>query len=257
MRDESMLLIDTRYSPRSMRPEWRQEALQEKYGKRYRWAGRYLGNKNFKGGPIVIADPGTGIRGLRTYLNEGHSLVLLCACAEYSTCHRKDVVELLQKAMPEVEVVHPDAMVPEDSIPCLSIQQPWSYLIVHGHKDIENRDWSTNYRGPLLIHAGAKIDGEWFQVRGDPEPGKLHSYMACRYGLKDIMPEHKSLYPTRAIVGVVDLVDVVEDSESHWFCGEYGFVLANARPMEPIPYRGALKLFPVPKSVVQNFEYIK
>ena len=35
----------------------------------------------------------------------------------------------------------------------LSIQQPWAWLIVNDHKDIENRDWRTHYRGPVLIHA--------------------------------------------------------------------------------------------------------
>jgi hypothetical protein len=36
----------------------------------------------------------------------------------------------------------------------LSIKQPWSWLIVFGHKDIENRSWPTRYRGRFLIHAG-------------------------------------------------------------------------------------------------------
>jgi hypothetical protein len=35
----------------------------------------------------------------------------------------------------------------------LSVRQPWAALIVSGHKDIENRTWSTRYRGPVLIHA--------------------------------------------------------------------------------------------------------
>ena len=31
----------------------------------------------------------------------------------------------------------------------LTIKQPWASLIVHGIKDIENRTWRTDYRGPL------------------------------------------------------------------------------------------------------------
>ena len=31
----------------------------------------------------------------------------------------------------------------------LSIRQPWSWLILHGGKDIENRSWRTNVRGPV------------------------------------------------------------------------------------------------------------
>jgi len=41
----------------------------------------------------------------------------------------------------------------------LSIRQPWAWLIAHGHKLYENRDWSKynphkRQRGPILIHAG-------------------------------------------------------------------------------------------------------
>ena len=36
----------------------------------------------------------------------------------------------------------------------LSIRQPWAWLVVNGYRDIENRDWPTNFRGPLLVHAG-------------------------------------------------------------------------------------------------------
>lgn len=35
----------------------------------------------------------------------------------------------------------------------LSIRQPWASLIIHIFKHEENRNWSTNVRGPILIHA--------------------------------------------------------------------------------------------------------
>lgn len=37
---------------------------------------------------------------------------------------------------------------------CLTVSQPWASLIAGGDKYIENRSWSSNYRGPLAIHAG-------------------------------------------------------------------------------------------------------
>ena len=40
----------------------------------------------------------------------------------------------------------------------LSVKQPWSTLICAGVKDVENRTWRTEYRGPLLIHASAQED---------------------------------------------------------------------------------------------------
>lgn len=249
MSDEKAILIDIRFSTKSMRkPAWSGSALRARYGNRYLWI-QELGNVNYyNGGPIKLHNPDDGISRLVRGLQKGYNLILLCTCSTHETCHRKEVVDRLKIVMPEVEVVQPDmaTAVPEDSMMCLSIQQPWSFLITSGLKDIENRDWSTNYRGPLLIHAGAKVDGDWFQGRYEPEYGKLYPDMVRHYGLQDVMPEHKSLYPTRAIIGVCDLVDVVETSESKWFCGTYGFVLKNARAFEqPIPYSGALKLFPV------------
>jgi hypothetical protein len=45
----------------------------------------------------------------------------------------------------------------EYEIPCLSIQQPWSELILSGIKNIENRDWNTRFRGEFFIHTGKTI----------------------------------------------------------------------------------------------------
>ncbi len=46
-----------------------------------------------------------------------------------------------------------------------------------------------------------------------------------------------------AIVGVVDIVDCVTRSASPWFFGPYGFVLANARLIDPIPVKGKQGFF--------------
>ena len=109
MAQPQMLLIDTRFSPKSRYAEWREGALRAKYGARYRWAGAYLGNVNFQGGPIQLVDPEEGLRGLRMYLNEGHDLILLCQCSSYHTCHRKAIVDLLVERT-SVEVVQPELL---------------------------------------------------------------------------------------------------------------------------------------------------
>jgi hypothetical protein len=36
---------------------------------------------------------------------------------------------------------------------CISLIQPWASLVLLGEKRYETRNWSTAYRGPLLIHA--------------------------------------------------------------------------------------------------------
>lgn len=38
----------------------------------------------------------------------------------------------------------------------LTLWQPWASLIALGVKTIETRGWSTNYRGPLAIHAAKR-----------------------------------------------------------------------------------------------------
>ena len=52
----------------------------------------------------------------------------------------------------------------------LSIMQPWAWLIVNGHKSVENRTWNTNYRGQLLIHAGRKQDAAGYDFIQDEFP---------------------------------------------------------------------------------------
>jgi len=39
----------------------------------------------------------------------------------------------------------------------LSIRQPWVELILRGVKSIELRKWTTDYRGPLWLHAPMKM----------------------------------------------------------------------------------------------------
>jgi hypothetical protein len=62
----------------------------------------------------------------------------------------------------------------------ITINEPWATLIVHGIKRVENRSWSTNYRGSLLIHAGKAIDTdglEFCKAEGilvpELRPGKI------------------------------------------------------------------------------------
>lgn len=41
-------------------------------------------------------------------------------------------------------------------IRAISLWQPWATLVVFGYKQLETRHWSTNYTGPLAIHAAKK-----------------------------------------------------------------------------------------------------
>lgn len=120
----------------------------------------------------------------------------------------------------------------------LSIQQPWAWLIAHGHKDIENRDWKPwnpglRFRGPFLIHAGKRLDPD-FQDEGT-------SYDFTCWPDPAIEPPDD--FDCGGIVGEAEIVDVVTASSSLWFHGPYGLVIRNARPLPFRPCRGMLGFF--------------
>lgn len=112
----------------------------------------------------------------------------------------------------------------------LSVRQPWAYLIVSGIKRIENRDWTTDYRGPLLIHASMS----WHAAAADRDEFQQ------RYRVK--IPNE---LPQGAIVGCVLLIDVITHSRDRFFTGPYGFVLAKPQMLDPIPMLGRSRLFDV------------
>lgn len=131
----------------------------------------------------------------------------------------------------------------EETLPALSIRQPFVHCILYGSKTIENRVWKTSYRGPILLHAGKALAKR--DVAGVREFVKEH------VGLEWLrLPQDPSGYPTGGIVGIADLVDCVEHSDSPWFFGPYGFVLRNARPLPFQPWTANLRLFKVPRAAV-------
>lgn len=117
----------------------------------------------------------------------------------------------------------------------LSIRQPWAWLIVHGYKDIENREWPTSYRGPILIHTGMSMTTweyeEAVEIAGDIDP-------------KIIIPAAAELR-RGGIIGEVEIVDCVRRSPSPWFFGTYGFCLRNSKPLPFVHVRGQLGIFDV------------
>lgn len=123
------------------------------------------------------------------------------------------------------------------TLPALSIRQPWALSILNG-KDIENRTWSTGFRGRFLIHAGKTMTCEEVEawrifVQGYIPEFDMH-WAEC-LKVADIR--------RGGIIGVADLVGCVTTHKSPWFCGPIGFVIANARPLAFVPCRGALGFF--------------
>jgi len=121
---------------------------------------------------------------------------------------------------------------------CLSIRQPWAWLIVHRHKAIENCTWRTWRRGRILIHAGKAVDREaisFLRAGRHPVTGKPWTV------------EVPDRFETGGIVGEAAIVNCVSDSDSEWFVGPYGIVLAGARPLPFSPCRGRLGFFNLPE----------
>ncbi len=117
----------------------------------------------------------------------------------------------------------------------LSLWQPHAQAIALGLKPWETRDWSTNYRGPLAIHAAKR---RW------DDSGPWHDRA------REILRRYTPWMPYGAVVCIADLVDCVRTSElrgripeEHEFWGDfsdgerglgrYAFHLKNVRLVRP------------------------
>ena len=127
----------------------------------------------------------------------------------------------------------------------LSVRQPWAFLIVNGYKPVENRQWWTQYRGPVLIHAAKGMTRFEYEDCAD-----LVAAVAKNNGISIPMPAFEQL-ERGGIVGKADLVNCVSDSDSLWFTGKFGFVMANAVPLPFTPYKGQLGFFDVPDEILR------
>ncbi len=92
----------------------------------------------------------------------------------------------------------------------ISLWQPWASAIALGLKRFETRGWSTNYRGPIAIHAAKKVSREQEDIfkllmcRGD---FGVPMGAACLFSF--------SMLPKGAIVAVADLREVLSTTPIH------------------------------------------
>lgn len=115
----------------------------------------------------------------------------------------------------------------------LSIQQPWAWLVVNGHKDIENRTWKTRHRGRFAVHASKTFD--------------LKGYHFVQRHFPHIEMPESGEFEKGGIVGFADITDCITErpSLSPWFSGPVGFALENASPCEFKAMPGRLNFFEV------------
>ena len=144
----------------------------------------------------------------------------------------------------------------------LSIRQPYASLICRGIKTIENRSWTTSYRGKLLIHASGKPLA-WPTFKYLPDvfvknylkyygtslktmPKEYAAYfkwvteLGEFYHLENTpfsQPENISALakqygfalPSQAIIGETELLDIIKTSKDAFaFEGDYHWVMSNS-----------------------------
>lgn len=211
-------------------------------------------------------------------------VTIVCFCADPTRCHRTILAELLVKASAGAAVYAGERPAPaRDLLPALSLWQPWASFVALGGKIVETRDWGTDYRGPIAIHAAKP-------TRDLPGAADL-----WRRAGRDValLPSARvpPAWPLGAIVAVADLVDVfqvareasgppreeplapapddgvlrqlvwAEDGRGLWIPeaefvlgdlspGRFGWQFANVRALaEPIPCRGHQKIWTLPPKV--------
>jgi hypothetical protein len=116
----------------------------------------------------------------------------------------------------------------ESLLPTLTVKQPYADLIVRGIKTIENRSWTTSYRGRLGIHAAVSDSRDgWAKVQ--------------ERGI-DLDPEDVE---RGALIGIVELADVVRDSRDEWALeGHAHWVLSEPQRLPAaLPVTGRLSLW--------------
>ena len=111
----------------------------------------------------------------------------------------------------------------------ISIKQPFAWLLVNGFKDLENRNWKTNFRGEILIHASKDID--------------VSDYAFVKANYQDIDLPKITDFEKGGIVGKITITEVVDKSKSRWFFGKYGFLMETPIKCKFFPCKGALSLW--------------
>ncbi len=130
----------------------------------------------------------------------------------------------------------------------LSVRAPYWWAILHG-KPVENRDWYTSQRGPILLHAS-----KWWNQREVENDCNEVEMMAWEDGMTLPTPNFFDMRERGGcLVGTVEIVDCVTDHPSAFFQGKFGFVLANPVAFEEaIPFKGSLGFFDVPDEMARR-----
>jgi hypothetical protein len=140
----------------------------------------------------------------------------------------------------------------------ITVRQPWATFLIQGMKRYETRTWITDYRGPLLIHAGRTFSKDVISLCVVEPFKKL---------LSDAGYEKPQDMPLGVILGTVTLEACLtaEEAEKSFrptdvepYLGDYrrghfAWRVTNPQPLVvPIPYSGKLGIFDVPDHILET-----
>ena len=151
----------------------------------------------------------------------------------------------------------------------ISIRQPWVWAILFAGKTVENRSWTPH--GPNMRQARVVL-GETIALHASKGMTRaeyfdfVETYQAIETGHRDLADPSNPRFgkQTRVeipkmddlarggIVGTARFTTIVDESDSPWFFGPFGLVLADAKPCSLIPFTGSLGFFDVPDSVARE-----
>lgn len=127
----------------------------------------------------------------------------------------------------------------------LTIHQPWAWAIAQGYKTIENRNWVTSYRGPLLIHAG--------RSRKSIESGRR---FLGRLGIEMPDADQLAFGAIMAITRLKHCLELEAVIENPFAEGPICWVLEDVHAIEPLPWPGEQGLFNVADEAVKKLRLV-
>lgn len=131
----------------------------------------------------------------------------------------------------------------------LTLHQPESSLIASGAKRIVTRTFSTDYRGPVAIHAARSFPRASMQIAA----GETFLRALCAAGI-----EHFEDIPRGVILATAELVDCAHITDEFFAAsnerrygdfshGRFAWMLSEVRALaEPIEHQGSSVLRSVP-----------
>ena len=138
----------------------------------------------------------------------------------------------------------------QQPIKAASLWQPWASLIAIGAKQYETRDWTTSYRGLIVIHAAKRMTADQIEFCSS---GEVFSKTQCCAGTLPLgcivaVAYLEQIQRTEELINKLDYIERCFGDFSH---GRFAWKLRDVRQVSPaIPYKGRQGLFTISEEEV-------